>query len=98
MNLRQFYRILLILLALALLAVTVLLTFAMAAHTGCTGQDCVPCLSLAKTQEVLRQSGGVFIAVAGVFSLLALLQLTGGELLRTQSACNLVRSKMRLNN
>ena len=98
MHLRSFYRMFLILLALMLLAVTLLLSFALVAHAGCTVNDCVPCLSLAKSQDVLRQSGGIAAAVVGALALLMLLQLAGGELLREQNACNLVLLKMRLNN
>ena len=98
MNLKKFHKMLLILSALVLLVVTVLLAFALAAHAGCTKNDCVPCLSLAKTQEVLRQSGGIAAVAAGVLALLALLQLAGGALRREKNACNLVFLKTRLNN
>jgi len=98
MNRRRFYRVLFVLLALAFLLVSISLAFALAAHAGCRGNDCVPCLSLAKAQEVLRQFGGGLAAVLGALALLVLLQLILAEYLGRRGAFNLVGLKMRLNN
>ena len=98
MNIRLLYRVFLILFALVLVGVGVLVVFAMAGHVGCTGGDCVPCLSLAKTHEILRQSSGTLCAVLVTLAASILLQLIAGAFFRTQHTSNLVALKMRLNN
>jgi len=98
MSQSQLYRVLLIVLALVFLCVSVFIIFALAAHADCTVATCVPCLSLAKIQEILRQFGGLSPALAGGLALLALLQFAVGERLRTEQLSNLVSLKTRLNN
>ena len=98
MNRNLLYRVLLVLFILILLSFGVFVAFALAAHAGCTAHGCVPCLSLAKAQEILRQFSGIFLAAVGILLLLLLLHPTADAHAVAQRTSNLVRLKMRLNN
>ena len=98
MNLRRFYRGLLIGLALMLLGVVLFAAFASAVHAASCHQEwCVPCLGLARLQENIFQLDE-FFGVVGFLTLLGLLQFAGSGLLNTQYALSLVSLKARLNN
>ena len=98
MNQKRTCRALTLLFALVLLAITVCVTFAMAAHAGCCVQECDLCLGIAKLQENLRMFDVMLGALTGFLALLTLSQLALGELLIKQSTSSLVALKTRLNN
>ncbi|MCL2828268.1 MAG: hypothetical protein FWD99_05960 [Oscillospiraceae bacterium] len=98
MNRRQFYKALLLLFALVILCAGVLVIFASAIHAGCVAQSCVPCLSLAKLQESIRQFGGVLGFAAGLLTLLVFSRIAVEEWIRARCGSDLVGLKMRLNN
>ena len=98
MILRRFVRVLAVLFAFILLSVSILLVFALAAHVGCTVNDCIPCLSHAKSQGIFRQLGGTSNAALSALTLLTILLFAAGEVLFKPNTSNLVALKMRLNN
>ena len=98
MKQKRAYRALALLFALALLAITVSVTFAMAAHANCCVQECDLCFGIAKLQENLRLFDLTLGALAGLLALLVPLHLAADAFLNKQNVSNLVALKTRLNN
>jgi len=98
LNIKQFYRILSILLIIAFICISFLVMLVFIAHTCCVPSDCIPCLSLANIQELMRQYGGSIVAFAVALAFLLLLQFANDFFYKTQKTTNLVYMKTRLNN
>jgi len=98
MNIKQLYRVLSILLIIAFVCISFILMFVFIAHTCCMPSDCIPCLSLAKIQEIVRQYGITMIIFAGILTVLLFLQYTTVTFPKTYNTTNLVYMKARLNN
>ena len=86
-----------LILVLVFLVVHLGVTFVSAVHTNCCVQACIPCLNLAKFQDLLRQFSGALLAPAGFLLLLFLLQALTEGFLSPQNI-SLVAQKARLNN
>ena len=97
MNRERLFRICLLLLVCLLLTVSLLPTFVLATRADCCVQVCAPCLNLVKLQESLRQFGGAFLALVGLFVTLLFSFFALRDLLQKQQRASLVALKARLN-
>ncbi|MCL2425757.1 MAG: hypothetical protein FWD05_05420 [Oscillospiraceae bacterium] len=98
MNKKQIWRVLFIILAIVFIFITASIFVLFITHNCCEPSICVPCLSMAKIQEVMRQFENTLVISAMALLTLLLFQFTFDDLVKTQRSANLVLMKMRLNN
>ena len=95
---KQISRVLFIVLAIVFIFMTASIFMLFVTHNCCEPSACVPCMSMAKIQEVIRQLGSVLPITAMVICVLSLLQFAIDDFIKAQSRTNLVLLKTKLNN
>lgn len=98
MHKKTFLRSFLLVLALVFLLFSLVFAFALAEHAGCTSLNCVPCVQLAKAQNIFRQFLGIFVVSLGLIALLSRGQFWSSRLFCALTSANLIHLKVRLNN
>ena len=95
---KQIYRILFIILAIVFIFITASIFVLFITHTCCEPSVCVPCLGIAKIQEIIRQFAGIAIATLLIPAVVLSMGTAIDNIINTQSNANLVLMKTRLNN
>jgi len=97
-NKKQLYRALFIILAIIFIFITASIFVLFITHDCCEPSICIPCLSMAKIQEVMRQLGGMLAISVMAISATLLFQFTIANFVKKQNKANLILMKTRLNN
>ena len=98
MNIKKLYPVLFIILAIVFICISVSIFVVFVAHTCCEPAVCLPCLSVAKIQEIVRQFATILATSVVLLTAAWLIQTTIYNVNIIQCRANLVLLKARLNN